>query len=325
MRIKGWHLIGLAAVVFLLDFFTLGNRNVIDNQIADIIAFIIGLICVLVFLFGIIKTLCALFSKNTGTEKVKREQEHEQGNRATGVEIGFRRILAGLLIISVVPANVLFPIIGLIITLPFLLLALYLLFNRQYHLIFNCFLVLPGCLYYFVNFNILPLLSNQSYFSFNKIIELSACPGLIDPKTTLLTQIIFNSIPQYLFFTASLFLLAANIIARLKLAHKTRLNVVALFIICLVLLFLPFLYVPQVALGDAMSGGTGGQPLSFFVTNKSFHMSYDQALNTYIYTCPSPGLLDTEIRDYNNLMEVFGGWQENGGSTARSSNVMLYH
>jgi hypothetical protein len=40
---------------------------------------------------------------------------------------------------------------------------------------------------------------------------------------------------------------------------------------------------------------------------------------------PSPGLLDTEIRDYNNLMEVFGGWQGSGESTARNLNVTLYH
>ncbi len=41
--------------------------------------------------------------------------------------------------------------------------------------------------------------------------------------------------------------------------------------------------------------------------------------------CPSPGLLDTEIRDYNYLMEVFGRWQESGGSMARNSKGMLYH
>ena len=51
MKIKGWHLIVLAIIVFLLDFSTLGNRQVVDNQITNQIVVIIALLCVLVFLF----------------------------------------------------------------------------------------------------------------------------------------------------------------------------------------------------------------------------------------------------------------------------------
>jgi len=57
MKNKGWHLIILSIIAFFLDFFTLGNRNVIDNSITNQIAFMIGLLCVFSFLFGIIKTL----------------------------------------------------------------------------------------------------------------------------------------------------------------------------------------------------------------------------------------------------------------------------
>jgi len=78
MKIKGWHLVVLAIIVFILDFFTLGNRQVIDNQITNQIAIVIALFCVLVFLFGIIKTLYDLFAKNKKAKKINRERE-EQG------------------------------------------------------------------------------------------------------------------------------------------------------------------------------------------------------------------------------------------------------
>jgi len=35
MKIKGWHLIVLAIIIFFLDLFTLGNRQVVDNQITN--------------------------------------------------------------------------------------------------------------------------------------------------------------------------------------------------------------------------------------------------------------------------------------------------
>ena len=69
MKIKGWHLIVLAIIGFFLDFFTLGNRQVINNPITNKIAFVIALICVLVFLFGVIKTLQGLFTQKEITSK----------------------------------------------------------------------------------------------------------------------------------------------------------------------------------------------------------------------------------------------------------------
>ena len=49
MKIKIWHLMVSVIIVFLLDFFTLGNHQVIDNQITNKIAFAIGLLCVFVW------------------------------------------------------------------------------------------------------------------------------------------------------------------------------------------------------------------------------------------------------------------------------------
>lgn len=281
MKIKSWHLIVLAIIVFFLDFFTLGNRQVIDNQITNQIASVIALLCVLVFLFGVIKSIYDLFSQNKGAEKIKREQEEEQGIKATGVETGLRRLLAILLIISVLPQSVLLPILGLILSLPNLLLALYLLLNRRYHLVFNCFLVLLGCFFYFVSFSV-----NKSYFSLYKTMELSACPGLINPLMTFISSLGLLALNKYIFLTASLFLLTGDIIARFKLAHQRRLNVISLIIINLVLFLLPFLYVPQVALGEGTGGGTssGFEQSHFLTNNTSYHMSYDQTLNSYTFT-----------------------------------------
>ena len=276
LKIKSWQLIVLAIVVFVLDFFTLGNRQVIDNPITNIIAFIIGLICVFTLLFGIIKTIHDFISKNKEINKIKWEQEEEQGIRATGVEIGFRRLLAILLIISAIPLIVLLPFIGLILSLPIFFLALYLLLNRRYHLFFDGLLVALGCLAYFFN-----------NFPLYKKIELSVCPGLIDMKEILITNVIQGLI-TYLFLSALLFLFTGDIIVRLKLAHKGWLNAISLLIICLVLFFLPYVYVPRVALGESTGGGVGSlsgfEPSHFLTNNTSFHMSHDQALNTYTFT-----------------------------------------
>jgi hypothetical protein len=286
MKIKGWHLIVLAIIVFFLDFFTLGNRQVvdIDNKIGNQIAFVIAVLCILVFLFGVIKTLFGIiktlrdsFSKNKEAEKIKREQEEEQGIRATGVEMGFRRMLAILLIIIVVPLVVLLPIFGLILSLPNLLLALYLLLNRRYHLPFDCLLVVFGCLGYFFTS------VDRSVFSLYKYIELSLCPGLID-MTFLLVTSLWLPLIKYLLLLAALFLFTGDIIARLKLAHKRRLSVISLIIIFLVLFFLPYLYVPRIALGESTNASSSGNDSHFYANNSQYHMSYDQTLDTYMFT-----------------------------------------
>jgi hypothetical protein len=68
----------LAIIVFFLDLFTLGNRQVVDNQITNQIAFAIAVLSVLLFLIGVVKTLHDLLSKNKAAKKIIREEE-EQG------------------------------------------------------------------------------------------------------------------------------------------------------------------------------------------------------------------------------------------------------
>jgi len=279
MKIKGWHLIILAIIIFFLDFLTLGNRNVINNPITNKIAFVIGLLCVFAFLYGIIKTLRDFISKNKEINKIKWEKEEEKGIRATAVEIGLRRLLAILLIVSALPLIILLPFVGLILSLPILLLALYLLFNHRYHLVFDSLLSLLGFLFYFVTFT-----GNVSYFSLYKSIELSLCPRLITPFMAFMNTAGPLAVTKYFFLTASLFLLAGDIITRLKPAHRKSLNVISLLIISLVLFFLPFLYVPKITF-ESVTGGTGGEGPSHFLTNNaSYHLSYDKALDTYTFT-----------------------------------------
>ena len=283
MKIKGWHLIVLAITIFFLDFFTLGNRSVIDNPITNQIANVIGILCVLVFIFGVIKALLDFSSKIKVTKTINRKQEEEQGIRATGVEIGLRRLLAILQLIIILPMGVLFPIFGWLLALPNLLFVLYLFINRKYHLVFDGFLVILGSLFYFFIFP-----TNPSYFSLYKSIELTLCPGHIEPFMAFLSPAGPLAITKYFFLLAALFLLAGDIVTRIKVAHKRRLNAISLLIICLVLLLLPFLYVPGVALGhagnDSVGSTSGFDPWHFKTSNASYNMSYDKTLHTYTFT-----------------------------------------
>ena len=283
-KLNGLYIILGAIVVFFLDFLTLGNRNFIDNQITNPIAFVIAILCVLVFLFGIIKTLHDFFQKNKEAGKIKREQEEEQGIRASGVEIGLRRLLAILLIISVAPTIMLAPLLGWIVSLPSLLLALYLLLNHRYHLVFDAIIVIFGCLAYFSSF------VGTSYLSLYKSIEFSICPGLIGIKELLITSGILGLF-KYLLLSAPLFLFTGDIIARFKSVRKGMLSAVSLIIIFTMLFVIPFLYIPRVSLGESTNGGTGGGtgPLQHFAAwNTQFHMSYDKASSFYTFTAEMP-------------------------------------
>ncbi|MBU0535121.1 MAG: hypothetical protein ABIJ82_03020 [Patescibacteria group bacterium] len=287
MKIKDWHLIGLSVFIFFLDLLTLGNRQVIDNQVTNKIAFVIALLCVFTFLFGIIKTVRNIFSHRKVVDKIKIEQEEKQGSRATGVEIRLRKLVGVLLIVSVSPLLLFGPYI--ILGLPNLFLALYLLLNRRYHLLFDGLLVFIGCVGFYLN--------NLTLY---KKIELSVCPGLININEILIVNVIPGLITS-LFLLAPLFLFVGDIIARLKLAHKERLCVISLITIVLALLFLPFLHTPRVALGEATGGGTGGGKgglQHFSAWNTQFLMSYDQTLKSYIFTAQMPN------QDSNNSSSI---------------------
>lgn len=282
MKIKNWQLMVLAIVIFLLDFLTLGNLQVINNPITSKIAPVIALICLLAFLFGAVRATCDFFVNRRGhreEERLMRKQEEERGVRATGVEIFLRRLLAILLAISVIPLIVLLPIFGLILGIPPILLALYLWLNRRYHPVFDGLLaVLGGVAYY------------KNNFSLYEYIRLSVCPGLISMREILFPGLVLGLIIDFS-FSSCLFLFSGSVIARLKFGHKKFLNILCLVVICLTLVFLPYLYVPKVAFGESTGGGTGGGfgPLQHFSAwNTQFHMSYDQATSSYIFTAQMP-------------------------------------
>lgn len=234
------------------------------------------------------KTLHDFLSRNREANKISRQQEEEQGLRATGVEIGLRRLLAILLIMTALPVVVLVPFLGLILELPNLLLALYLLLNRRYHLVLDCLLVCLGCLGYFVSFSLGSFSLGPNYFSLYRHMALYACPGLINPLMPVIDTAGPLAVTRLFPLLASLFLFAGDIITRLKTAHKRRLNAVSLVVIVLVLVSLPFLFVPRVALGQATGGGTssasGKEPSHFRTNDGSYHMSYDRAFDTYTFT-----------------------------------------
>lgn len=279
MKIKGWQLIIFAVAIFLLDFLTLGNRNLIDNPLTNKIAGIVALICVLILFIGVIVSMNNFIKKDRTQENIAKKQEEEQGIRPTGFELGLRKFLAILLIISIIPVLVLLPFLGILLSLPNILLASYLFLNRRYHIIFDGILVILGLIGYYFN--------NLSLY---KKIEFSLCPGLININEVLITNVT-QGLVTYLFISVSLFLFMGDIISRQKWLRKRMLNFVSLIVILAVLLLLPFLYTPRVALGESIGGGTGGGtgPIQHFSAwNTQFHMSQDKALNTYTFTAEMP-------------------------------------
>ena len=68
MKIKGWQLIIFAVAIFLLDFLTLGNRNLIDNTLTNKIMGIVALICVLILFIGVIVSINNFIKKDRTQE-----------------------------------------------------------------------------------------------------------------------------------------------------------------------------------------------------------------------------------------------------------------
>jgi len=77
MKIRGWYLIISAIIIFLLNLLTLGNLQVINNRITNKIAFVVALLCIIIFLFGIMKTLHDFFSKTKAEETIQIKEKKE--------------------------------------------------------------------------------------------------------------------------------------------------------------------------------------------------------------------------------------------------------
>lgn len=72
MRNRGWLLIVIAVIILIVDVFTLGNRQVIDNPMTNQLALAIALICILLFFIGVFKTIYDFFSRRKKANKFSR-------------------------------------------------------------------------------------------------------------------------------------------------------------------------------------------------------------------------------------------------------------
>jgi hypothetical protein len=134
---------------------------------------------------------------------------------------------------------------------------------------------------------------------------LYACPGLINPLIPVIDTAGPLAVTRLFPLLASLFLFAGDIITRLKIAHKERWNTISLVVIVLVLVLLPFLFIPRISLGQATGGGTssfsGRELFHFGTNNSSYHMSYDRAFDTYTYTAEMVNQDDNNPASITNI------------------------
>lgn len=151
MKIKGWQVIVFAIVLFILDLFTLGNRQIIDNQIINQIAFFIAVLCLLFFLLGIIKALHDFFSKNKDVDRtvVSPDVSQDKNQRLlTPLEVAINRFFAVLLFLTTLPLLLnIFTIPTIII---FVIFAIFLFFSKKYHFITNIIFLIFAAGVYFI-------------------------------------------------------------------------------------------------------------------------------------------------------------------------------
>lgn len=239
----------LAFVILIIDFLTLGNINLFQSPIVGKIAFGIAVLCVLMFLFGIIKTIN-----------------------------NFNRFIAVLLILSAIPVIVLLPLIGIILCLPVFALALYLFFNKKHHLYLDGLLTIVGIYLYFKNF-----------FLLYKQIELSLCLGLIGIKELLITSgigglIIFLCFLVSLFlFIGDIF--AHSKFAQKKYFNLISFLSLGLIFLILPFLYIPRVSLGEATSGG--TGGGVGPLQHFSAWNTQFIMSRDSNSN-YVFTAQMP-------------------------------------
>ena len=297
LKIKSWHLIVSAIIVFFLDFFTLGNRHVIDNQITNKIAFVIGLLCVLVFLFGIIKTLHDFFQKNKepvckiGGHKIHPGNEKEQ-RLASVTETIIRRLFGFILLITTIPFFL------NIITLPtiiiFLTFAIYCLKSRRYRLVWEIFWVVLALLIYFVS---IPPIGWGVYPAL-KATRLSLDTGGI---------YLFGGAPL-IFCTLALFLLGSDLTSRFKKISQTAWhNILPIILFLLAAAYFglsPFIskIVVEPGYGSFTRGGSGGG----IEKSPSPELIFDQQQNLWTYNFQ----MENNLQDEAEIEKIFGDKSE---------------
>lgn len=145
MRFKrGYHLMLLAVFIFILDFFTLGNRVFINNMGIQQAAFLVLLACIIIFIIGLIKTIREFAGRAHREEMAdKRAGKATNSNnkktepRAISDTV-IRFFIAALLFLSAI------PLLLNLITLPMIVLAvvvsIYLIASKSHHLSFEIFI-----------------------------------------------------------------------------------------------------------------------------------------------------------------------------------------
>jgi len=284
MKRIGLYLILGAIVLAVLDFLIPGNSNFLaPSKQLDLITLIVLIVAGLLFLIGLIKLIRDLFlSKWLEKRHEKIKQEIAVGERATHGERVIRIILAILTALLVVPISVLVPFLGIIISIPNILLALYLLLSRRHHLIINTLLFLIGVYLCFF--------SGNNFFQSYKMAELSSTPGFGEANA--LMQLLLGILSvggKFLFMLAASWLVLGDILVKIKnqIFSRTRglANFASLLVLAIILLLLPYVYQPKVKLGQGSGGGTSGNGASHFaMNNMSTDMAYDQNSRQYVFT-----------------------------------------
>jgi hypothetical protein len=284
MKRLGLYLISGAIVLTVADFFTLGNSQFFaPSRQLDQMAFSVFVVAGLLFLTGLIKLIKDLFSSEwMARRREKIDQEIVEGERATRTERAIRIVIAILAAIPTVLVSVMMPLIGLIVSIPYIFLAIYLLFNRRHHLIFNSLLLLVAIYLYFF--------SSNHFFQYYKMAELSFIPGSGDTPLIgkLFLAVLFVG-GKFLFMLTASWLVLADILVKVKsqTIHRWRglVNLGTLLVLAIILLLLPYAYQPKIKLGEGTSGDTSGNGASHFaMDNTSTNMAFDQNTRQYVFT-----------------------------------------
>jgi hypothetical protein len=286
MKHIGLYLMLSAITLVMMDILTLGNALVFEQQDprVHIAATAVLVFAIILFFTGMIRSIRGV--RKSEEFKIHKEnivKEIIEGERCTTTEKTLRIIIALLLCIRIIAVSVLMPFIGIFISIPYIVLALYLFFGRRHHPIFHTLLLLPAIYFYFF--------INENFFQYYTLAKLSIIPGF-DDRSSLFLALFFGVLSaggKFLFMLMACWLLVGDFLAKMKDQTFRRFRGLANFgtflFLTILLLCIPLLHQPQVHFGEDTSGGTGGDGASHFaMNNTSTHMSFDTNTNQYIFT-----------------------------------------
>jgi hypothetical protein len=337
MKHIGLYLMLSGVALVVMDVLTLGNALVFEQQSSQvhIAATAVLVFAIVIFFTGMIKSIRGVrSSEEFKIKKESIEQEVVEGKRCTTTEKVIRIIIALLLCVRIVAVSVLMPFLGIFISIPYILLALYLFFGRRRHIVFDFLLMLPAIYFYFF--------INGNFFQYYALTELSVIPHFGD-QTSLFLGLLFGILSaggKFLFMMMASWLLIGDFLVKIKnqtfYRFRGLINFSTFLFLAILLLCIPFLYQPQVHFGEDTSGGTGGDGVSHFaMNNTSTHMLFDQNTNQYVFTAtlknntgetgPIIRIVidgkDVEISPNNKGITIENGTIENGIISVPSEQI----